>query len=73
MHGEYNITDMNEVELNAHYWYADARQRDNSQTKLALQSTQKVVLKTKWQHSEECMCRLRNIAMPDYQESVTTG
>ena len=27
----------------------------------------------KWQHSEECMCRLRNIAMRDYQESVTTG
>ena len=25
------------------------------------------------QHSEECMCRLRNIAMRDYQESVTTG
>ena len=25
------------------------------------------------QHSEECMCRLRNIAMCDYQESVTTG
>ena len=24
------------------------------------------------QHSEECMCRLRNIAMRDYQESVTT-
>ena len=28
---------------------------------------------TQWQHSEECMCRLRNIAMCDYQESVTTG
>ena len=28
---------------------------------------------TKWQHSEECMCRLRNIAMLDYQESVTIG
>ena len=26
-----------------------------------------------WQYSEECMCRLRNIAMRDYQESVTTG
>ena len=26
-----------------------------------------------WQHSEECMCRLRNIAMRDYQESVPTG
>ena len=26
-----------------------------------------------WHHSEECMCRLRNIAMRDYQESVTTG
>ena len=24
-------------------------------------------------HSEKCMCRLRNIAMRDYQESVTTG
>ena len=24
-----------------------------------------------WQHSEECMCRLQNIAMRDYQESVT--
>ena len=24
---------------------------------------------TWWQHSEECMCRLRNIAMCDYQES----
>ena len=22
---------------------------------------------------EECMCHLRNIAMRDYQESVTTG
>ena len=28
---------------------------------------------TKWQHSKECMCHLRNIAMRDYQESVTTG
>ena len=27
----------------------------------------------KWQHSEDCMCRLRNIAMHDYKESVTTG
>ena len=27
---------------------------------------------TKWQHSEECMCGLRIIAMRDYQESVTT-
>ena len=26
-----------------------------------------------WQHFEECMCCLRNIAMHDYQESVTTG
>ena len=26
-----------------------------------------------WQHSEECMCCLRNIAMRDYQESMTTG
>ena len=25
------------------------------------------------EHSKECMCRLRNIAMCDYQESVTTG
>ena len=24
------------------------------------------------QHSEECMCRLRNIAMHYYQQSVTT-
>ena len=24
-------------------------------------------------HSEECMCRLRNIAMRDNQGSVTTG
>ena len=31
------------------------------------------IVKTLWQHSEECMCRLRNIAMRDYQESVTTG
>ena len=30
-------------------------------------------IKTSWQHSEECMCCLRNIAMLDYQESVTTG
>ena len=29
-------------------------------------------VKKQWQHSEECMCRLRNIAMRDYQESVTT-
>ena len=28
---------------------------------------------TQWQHTEECMCRLRNIAMRDYHESVTTG
>ena len=28
---------------------------------------------TYWQHSEECMCCLWNIAMRDYQESVTTG
>ena len=27
---------------------------------------------TEWQHSEECMCHLQNIAMRDYQESVTT-
>ena len=29
----------------------------------------------KWQHSEECMCRLRtyNVAMRDYQESATDG
>ena len=26
-----------------------------------------------WQHSGECVCRLLNIAMIDYQESVTTG
>ena len=26
-----------------------------------------------WQHSEQCMCRLQNIAMCEYQESVTTG
>ena len=25
------------------------------------------------QHSNECMCRLRNIVLRDYQESVTTG
>ena len=30
-------------------------------------------IKQEWQHSEECMCRLRNIAMRDYPESVTTG
>ena len=30
-------------------------------------------VKTEWQHSEECMCRLGNIAMRDYQESVITG
>ena len=29
--------------------------------------------KTQWQHSEKCMCRLRNIAMRDYEENVTTG
>ena len=28
---------------------------------------------TQWQHSEECMCCLQNIAMRDYQESMTTG
>ena len=27
---------------------------------------------TQWQNSEKCMCRLRNMAMSDYQESVTT-
>ena len=31
------------------------------------------VKKTWWQHSEECMCCLRNIAMRDYQEIVTIG
>ena len=30
-----------------------------------------LTIQKEWQHSEECMCRLRNIAMPDYQESVT--
>ena len=30
-------------------------------------------IKRYWQHSEECMGGLRNIAMRDYQESVTTG
>ena len=34
----------------------------------ASQATQKL-----WQHSQECMCLLRNIAMRDYLESVTTG
>ena len=29
--------------------------------------------KKQWQHPEECMCRLRTIAMCDYHESVTTG
>ena len=29
--------------------------------------------KKNWQHSEECTCRMQNIAMRDYQESVTTG
>ena len=33
-------------------------------------STNICILK-KWQYSKECMCRLRNIAMHDYQESVT--
>ena len=28
---------------------------------------------TWWQHSSECMCRLWNIAMRDYQENGTTG
>ena len=28
--------------------------------------------KTLWQHSEEYICHLRNIAMLDYQESVTS-
>ena len=31
------------------------------------------ISETEWQYSEECMCHLRNIAMRDYQESVTTG
>ena len=26
-----------------------------------------------WQHSKGCMCRLRNIAMRDYKESLTIG
>ena len=26
-----------------------------------------------WQQSEELVCRLQNMAMHDYQESVTTG
>ena len=30
-------------------------------------------IKTVWQHSEEYMCRLQNLALRDYQESVTTG
>ena len=29
-------------------------------------------IQTYWQHSEEIMCRLQNIAMCDYQKSVTT-
>ena len=31
------------------------------------------IMETLLQHSQECTCRLRNIAMCDYQESVTTG
>ena len=34
-----------------------------------LTSLARILIKTYWQHSEECMCRLRNIAMRDYQES----
>ena len=26
-----------------------------------------------WQHSKECMCRLKNILTSEYQESVTSG
>ena len=36
-------------------------------------SNEMYIRETLWQHSEECMCRLRNIAMHDNQESVTTG
>ena len=32
-----------------------------------------IIMRTEWQHSEECMCRQQNKAMCDYQESVTTG
>ena len=31
------------------------------------------IIQPEWQSSKECMCRLQNIAMRDYQESVTTG
>ena len=31
------------------------------------------IYRKKWQNSEECMCRLRNIAVRYYKESVTTG
>ena len=38
------------------------------------QLTEKILQQTpEWQHSKECMCHLQNIAMCDYQESVTTG
>ena len=37
-----------------------------------MQSLKVIGLKS-WQHSKECMRRLRNIAMCDYEESVTTG
>ena len=29
-------------------------------------------LQPEWQYSKECICHLRNIAMCDFQESVTT-
>ena len=52
----------------------DARQSDPYMyVCYALQATKKLLfgyrynfLKTEWQHSEACMCRLRNIAMHDY-------
>ena len=31
------------------------------------------ISETEWQYSEECMCHLRNIAMCNYQKSVTSG
>ena len=42
-------------------------------TKLKLFSKKQMHVRKWWQHSKECMCRLQNIAMHDYQESVTTG
>ena len=52
------------------FWHDNSK---SNATKILETQIASFVGKKWWPHSEECMCRLRNIAMLDYQESVTTG